>query len=82
MNFTVYSKRGCPYCTKVINVLNSLSVNKGYSIREYILDTHFTREEFYKEFGNGSTFPQVVHEKDHIGGCADTVRYLQEKSLL
>jgi glutaredoxin len=58
MNFTVYSKRGCPYCTKVINVLN------------------------YKEFGEGSTFPQVVHEQKPIGGCADTVRYLQEKSLL
>jgi glutaredoxin len=82
MNFTVYSKRGCPYCTKVINVLNSLSVDKGYSVREYVLDTHFTREEFYKEFGEGSTFPQVVHEQKPIGGCADTVRYLQEKSLL
>lgn len=82
MNFTVYSKHGCPYCTKVTQVLSALSSSKGYSIREYVLDTDFTRDEFYKEFGEGSTFPQVILNDKHIGGCSDTVKYLQENKLL
>lgn len=82
MNFTVYSKHGCPYCTRIIKVLSNLSSTKGYSIKEYVLGTDFTREQFYQEFGEGSTFPQVVHEDKHIGGCSDTVKYLQENNMI
>lgn len=82
MNFTVYSKHGCPYCSKVIQVLGALSASKGFSVREYVLDTDFNREEFYKEFGEGSTFPQVVMNETHLGGCSDTVKYLQENNFL
>ena len=82
MNFTVYSKYGCPYCTKILQVLNQLSVNKGYQITEYVLGTHFTREEFYSEFGEGSTFPQVVCGEAHLGGCSDTVKYLKEQNII
>lgn len=82
MKFTVYTKKGCPYCTKIITVLESLSITKGFPVTEYILDTDFTREQFYDEFGQGSTFPQVVVEDKHLGGCSDTIKYLQENSLL
>jgi len=82
MNFTVYSKHGCPYCTKVIQVLSALSSSKGFAVREYVLGTDFTKEEFYKEFGEGSTFPQVIMNDAHLGGCSDTVKYLQENNLL
>lgn len=82
MNFTVYSKHGCPYCTRIIKVLSHLSTSKGYAIKEYVLDTDFTREQFYQEFGEGSTFPQVVYEDKHIGGCSDTVKYLQENNMI
>lgn len=82
MTFTVYSKKGCPYCDKIKVVLSDLSVRKGCPITCYELDTHFTREEFYAEFGDGSTFPQVIVEDKHIGGCSDTVKYLSENSLL
>lgn len=82
MNFTVYTKHGCPYCTKIIQVLNALSTSKGYPVREYELGTDFTKEEFYKEFGQGSTFPQIVLNDKHIGGCSDTIKYLQENSIL
>ena len=82
MKFTVYSKYGCPYCVKILQVLNSLSVDKGYQITEYVLNTHFTREDFYAEFGEGSTFPQVVCDDKHLGGCSDTVKYLKENNVL
>lgn len=82
MNFTVYSKRGCPYCDKIKVVLGELSIKKGYQVVCYELDTDFTREEFYAEFGQGSTFPQVIMDDKHIGGCSDTVKYLQKNNLL
>jgi glutaredoxin 3 len=82
MNFTVYSKHGCPYCTKVLQVLSHLSTTKGYSVVEYVLDTHFTREQFYDEFGQGSTFPQVILNDSHLGGCSDTVKYLKENNII
>ncbi len=62
--------------------MNTLSVSKGYSIREYVLGTNFTKEEFYKEFGEGSTFPQVIFNDKHLGGCSDTVKYLKENNLI
>ena len=82
MNFTVYSKKGCPYCDKVKVVLNDVSVRKGTPIICYELGTDFSREEFYAEFGEGSTFPQVVMGETHLGGCSDTVKYLSEQSLI
>jgi glutaredoxin len=62
-------------------VLSDLSIKKGYSVICYELGTQFTREEFYSEFGEGSTFPQVVFDQKHIGGCSDTVKYLQENNM-
>ena len=81
MSFTVYSKKSCPYCDKIKMVLGDLSVRKGYPVICYELGTEFTREEFYAEFGEGSTFPQVVFDKKNIGGCSDTVKYLQENNM-
>jgi glutaredoxin len=82
MNFTVYSKRGCPYCDKIKTVLGDLSIRKGIPVIAYELGTDFTREEFYSEFGQGSTFPQIIMDGKHLGGCSDTVKYLSEQSLL
>ena len=77
-NFTVYSKDGCPYCEKVVQVLQLA----GLSHRVYKLDEHFDKESFYGQFGQGSTFPQVVIDSTNIGGCTDTVKYLKENSLV
>lgn len=79
MKFTVYSKNGCPYCSKIEQVLSL--VNLEHVI--YKLDVDFTREQFYSEFGVGSTFPQVIlNDEKHLGGCTDTVKYLQEQKLI
>ena len=78
MKFTIYSKDGCPYCTKVEQVLQLAELQHVV----YKLNTDFSREEFYAEFGEGSTFPQVIVDDKHIGGCSDTVQYLQEQKLV
>ena len=48
----------------------------------YKLGDDFDRESFYGQFGNGSTFPQVVIDHQNIGGCFETVEYLKEKKLV
>ena len=82
MNFTVYSKEGCPFCTKVVQVLQLAKLNHVV----YELDDHFDRESFYGQFGQGSTFPQVVcddsGERHKVGGCTETVKFLRENQII
>ena len=77
-NFTVYSRDGCPYCTKIQQVLQLAELKHVI----YKLNRDFDRESFYTQFGQGSTFPQVVLNGDNLGGCTDTVQYLKEKNLV
>ena len=77
-NFTVYSKQGCPFCTKVVQVLELAKLNHVV----YKLGDHFERDAFYEQFGQGSTFPQVVIDSTNLGGCTETVQYLKEKQLV
>lgn len=66
-----------------MTILNHLSTSKGIAVTEYVLNTQFTKEEFYSQFGDGSTFPQVVlSDKTNLGGCIDTIKYLQEQNLI
>ena len=60
MNFAVYSKDGCPYCDKIKQVMDLTKLS--YVV--YNLNEDFDRDSFYGEFGQGSTFPQVV-----VDGC-------------
>ena len=78
MYATVYTKDNCPYCTKVKTVLESL----GATLTVYNLGNDFTRDQFYAEFGEGSTFPQVVIDEEVIGGCTETVKYLRDQKLV
>ena len=78
MNFTVYSKDGCPYCTKVVQVLELAQLNHVV----YKLDDDFDKQSFYGQFGEGTTFPQVVVNQTNLGGCTETVQYLKENKLV
>jgi glutaredoxin len=78
MNFTVYSKEDCPYCYKIKTVLELT----GNNFVVYNLNKDFTREEFYAEFGEGSTFPQVICDDKRLGGCTDTVKFLKEQQMI
>ena len=78
MNFTVYSREGCPYCDKVKEVLEIAKLNHVV----YELGEHFDKKSFYGQFGQGSTFPQVVLDQTNLGGCTETVQYLREKRLV
>ena len=78
MNFTVYSKEGCPFCTKVVQVLQLSKLNHVV----YELDHDFDKQSFYGQFGQGSTFPQVVVDATNLGGCTETIQYLKKNKLV
>jgi len=79
MKFTVYSKDGCPYCTKIQQVLELANLEHVI----YKLYVDFDRDQFYDQFGYGSTFPQVVlNDQENLGGCSETVQYLREQNLV
>tara|TARA_B100000579_G_scaffold54669_1_gene38535 strand:+ start:2312 stop:2563 length:252 start_codon:yes stop_codon:yes gene_type:complete len=76
-NFTVYSKDGCPYCEQIVKVLGLSELNYV----EYKLDEHFDSKSFYGQFGKGATFPQVVLNGENLGGCQESIKYMQEKDI-
>jgi glutaredoxin len=79
MKFTIYSKDGCPYCSKIQQVFEM--TNLKYVV--YKLEENFDRTQFYSQFGEGSTFPQVVlDDNHHLGGCSDTIQYLRENNIV
>lgn len=78
MTYTIYSKDGCPFCTKVQRVLE-LAEQKHVVLK---LGRDYTRQEFYSKFGQGSTFPRVLQDEQLLGGCTETVKYLQENKII
>lgn len=77
MTLTIYTKKGCTYCQTFINVAE-------YSELEYVvyeLGKDFTKEQFYSEFGEGATFPQVVQGDKLLGGCVESIKALREQEL-
>jgi len=78
MNFTIYSKPNCQYCQKIKQVMKLTNLTHVI----YTLNKDFTEEEFISEFGEGATFPQVVVDDKKLGGCSDTVKFLQEKKIV
>ena len=77
-NFTVYSKDGCTHCEKIEEVFKL----SGLNFVTYKLGKNFDEQGFVSEFGEGSTFPQIVLNGEKLGGCVDTVKFLKEKQLI
>ena len=78
MKAVVYTKENCQWCDRVKYLLGHLN----FEYIEYKYEEDFTKEQFYAEFGEGATFPQVSINDQYIGGCKDTLQYLQEQKLL
>lgn len=78
MKFTVYSKNDCPYCKKIKDVLKL--TKQDFVV--YNLGEHFDKNQFYSEFGDGSTFPQVICDEKKLGGCTDTIKFLKEENIV
>lgn len=75
---TIYTKEGCPFCTKIKAVWNE----KGWNYSEYKLDENFTRDQFWGEFGRRATFPQLVVDGEKTGGCNETINLFRTRGIL
>ena len=78
MKAVLWSKDNCQWCERVRQLFAATNIE----YLEYKLDKDFTRKQFYEEFEEGATFPQVQLDNQYIGGCKETLRYLQEKKLI
>ena len=78
MKAVLWSKDNCQWCERVRQLFTHCKID----YLEYKLDKDFTRRQFYEEFEEGATFPQVQLDNKHIGGCKDTLHYLQEQNLI
>ena len=85
--FFVYTKKDCPYCVKVKDVVSNAtygtSIPHQYVDCQKYLDTnreHFI--EFARELTQLTkiTFPMVFLNGEFIGGCDDTINYLNFNS--
>lgn len=75
--FIIYSMPGCNHCRQVKQLME-LTEQKHVV---YTLDEDFAIEEFELNF-NTRLFPQVVYNKEHIGGCQETVAFFREQNLV
>tara|TARA_B100000287_G_scaffold196016_1_gene185155 strand:- start:12142 stop:12390 length:249 start_codon:yes stop_codon:yes gene_type:complete len=77
-NTAIFTKEGCPFCTKIKRVYEE----KGWNFQEYKLDVNFTRDQFYGEFGFGATFPQLKVDGKNIGGCNESIQQFRQQGFL
>ena len=68
----IFTRKQCEYCRKLKIVLDSFNVQ----YTQYELDVDFEKYEFYGQFGEGATFPQVILDGQRMGGCTETIEYL------
>ena len=78
MKAVLWSRDNCQWCERVRQLFAATNIE----YLEYKLDKDFTRKQFYEEFEEGATFPQVQLDNEYIGGCKDTLQYLQKKKLI
>tara|TARA_Y100001937_G_scaffold55616_1_gene76604 strand:+ start:457 stop:693 length:237 start_codon:yes stop_codon:yes gene_type:complete len=78
MKAVLWSRDNCQWCERVKQLFAATNI----SVTEYKLDRDFTRHQFYEEFEEGATFPQVQIENKHIGGCKDTLHHLQRLKMI
>lgn len=79
--FTIYSKSGCPNCTKVKQLLKQESSPFiMVDCDEYLVEQRDLFLLFIKEMAGKSytLFPMVFHNGDFIGGFKETQEFLKE----
>ena len=74
MDIEIYSKNNCVFCEKA-----KIKLQK-HSPKIKMLDQDFSRNDFFEKFPNAKTFPQIIINKEHVGGYSELKKWL-EKNL-
>lgn len=76
--YTVYTKSGCPNCTKVKNYLKNASAQLVLvDCDEYLIENKIAFLKFIEELSGSPVkmFPIVFYEGKYIGGLAETEKH-------
>lgn len=67
---TVYTKPGCPYCSRAMSLL----AKKEADVTEIVASRDPEKKaEMVQRSGGKSTYPQVFIGESHVGGCDDVM---------
>jgi len=75
MDVEIYSKTNCVFCDKA-----KIKLQK-HNPKIHMLDKNFTKDDFFKKFPTARTFPQIIINKEHVGGYAELKRWLEQNSF-
>ena len=75
MEIEIYSKTNCVFCDKA-----KMRLQK-HNPKIYMLDQDYNRDDFFKKFPNARTFPQIIIDKQHIGGYFELKKWLDQNSF-
>jgi glutaredoxin 3 len=85
--FTVYSKPACPFCDQA----KALLTQKGLPFQVIMLDVgqpkvegqqYIQRADLLALFPYARTVPQIIDEREHIGGFAELRKWLDVDASL
>jgi glutaredoxin len=82
IGFTIYSKNGCSYCTKVKALLMEKEIFfLDVNCDEYLINNREEFLSFIKEIANKEhrTFPMVFKDGKFIGGFTETREYFDKQ---
>ena len=75
MQVEIYSKTNCIFCEK-----SKMKLQK-HNPKIQMLDKDFTRDDFFKKFPHARTFPQIIINKEHVGGYTELKKWLEQNSF-
>ena len=83
--YTIYSKSGCPFCTKVKRLLEKEAPSPLLvDCDDYLVENKDAFLVFIKEMAGKEykTFPMIFHNGDFIGGFTETKEYCEQQSAV
>lgn len=72
LNVTVFSREGCPYCSRVKGLLH----DAGIDFEELVLNRDYS-ESTIRAVSGETTVPQVFIDGERIGGSEELVAYME-----
>jgi glutaredoxin len=81
--YTIYSKSGCPFCTKVKRLLEKEAPSPLLvDCDDYLVENKDAFLAFIKEMAGKEykTFPMIFHNGDFIGGFTETKEHHEKQN--
>ena len=75
MEIEIYSKTNCVFCEKA-----KIRLQK-HDPKIQMLGKDFSRNDFFQQFPNARTLPQIIINKQHIGGYTELKKWLKQNSF-